>query len=120
MRVTPEQFQWRKENRIDGSYVSKPPEAYQGRSKRRRESPPHCQNCGRDTEYLFAGFVYPDVAEAQAKKRVKKHKGTVLDNRLVQALSTPFQAEPAEVCWACRPPSNLEIEEMLRNPKRNG
>lgn len=117
MRVTPEQFQWRKENRIDGSYVSKPPSAYR-RGPFRLRPQSKCANCGRETDYLFDGFIYPDVAEAQAKQRVKKHKGTVLDNRLAQALSTPFQTEPADVCQRCRPPSNLEIEEMLKTQRR--
>jgi hypothetical protein len=118
MRLTPEQFQWRKENRIDGSYVSKPPEAYKGRRKNSTGPvKPKCENCGRETEYLFPGFIYPEVAEARATTRVTKHRGTVLDDRLVRALSSPFQTEAAEVCMRCRPPSNLEIQEMLDERK---
>jgi hypothetical protein len=106
MRVTAEQFEWRKENRITGAYVSKPPDAYRRRSKR-RESPPHCENCGHDTEYLFEGFVYPvnDKGEPLSAEQTAA----------MMTLSGPFQTTPSQVCMRCRPPSNLEIEEILNN-----
>src|SRR4051812_15889089 len=60
-----------------------------------------CEQCGRQTDYLFAGYV---VAKAT---RYKRHAGTILDARLVDV------RRDAMVCQRCRPPSNLEKKEIL-------
>jgi hypothetical protein len=69
------------------------------------ESPPHCENCGRDTEVLFDGFIYPvdDKGEPLSPEQTAA----------MRALSSVFQVERGQVCMRCRPPSNLEIEEVL-------
>lgn len=65
MRLTAEQFEERWENRVTGAYTVKPPNTFRrGRKKaigpcevcRREIVGPHCENCGRETEYLFPGF----------------------------------------------------------------
>lgn len=83
--------------------------------KNRKESKlPHCENCGRETEYLFAGVKAPPPPPDPSTLR--RFKG---DMRLALALSAPFMAEAAEVCFQCRPPSNLEIKELVHEASRN-
>lgn len=67
-----------------------------------------CENCGRDTDVLFDGFITPQTPNYRP--------GTVFDKHLV-ALCSAFQTTPARVCLQCRPPSNLEIEEILAAAK---
>jgi hypothetical protein len=52
---------------------------------------PQCENCGRETEVLFDGFKLPDQDNAELQRSIAK-------------LTKKKR---------CRPPSNLEIEEML-------
>jgi hypothetical protein len=58
MRLTAEQFTWRKENRITGAYEIKPVNTF-------RKGAPRCDNCGRETEVLFDGFVASKSARAK-------------------------------------------------------
>jgi hypothetical protein len=74
---------------------------------------PRCENCGRATEYLFRGVIEPKSIPSA------KRRNTVFDERLMKALSMPFQTQEGLVCQQCRPPSNWEIEEILRDASRN-
>lgn len=162
MRVTPEQFEWRKENRITGAYVSNPP---RGERRGRKAVKPSCENCGTETDYLFAGFKSPNDARAKflLNERVKlsqqgreQFKGMTRtgvvasfpeeptqqdlirirvdlqeqptywhidfwepakDRRALVALCASMQTIPAMVCQRCRPPSNLEVREILAAAK---
>jgi hypothetical protein len=60
---------------------------------------PMCEQCGRETEYLFDGFVV--------------NKATRYDPRTKKAIGTVDVHRDAKVCQRCRPPSNLEIVEIL-------
>ena len=94
MRVTAEQFNARKENRLQGRYEVKPPNTERrGRKKLAQE----CGQCGRPTEYLFPGPV---------TKPCNVHPNGHTREGLV--------------CMRCRPPSNLEIQEMLEEGKYKG
>lgn len=64
-----------------------------------------CEACGRKTEYLFDGMIYTKATRYHpiTKKRI----GLIDVER------------SAKVCQRCRPPSNLEIAEMLKEGKRN-
>ena len=67
-----------------------------------------CDNCYRETEFLFEGFVLP-----LGKDHIpQKFRNTVM------ALSAPFQTTPGKVCFRCRPPSNLEIQEILSDAQQ--
>jgi hypothetical protein len=61
---------------------------------------PHCEQCGRETEYLFPGQV---VNKATRYSRGPRPKPIGLVDVYRDAM----------VCQRCRPPSNLEILEML-------
>jgi hypothetical protein len=94
MRITAEKFNERKENRIRGRYEVKPPNTER---RGRKKLGPHCEQCGRETEYLFP---------APVTKPCHAHPGGHTRDGLV--------------CHACRPPSNLEIQEMLEQGKYKG
>jgi hypothetical protein len=65
-----------------------------------------CESCGRKTEYLFDGFVVQKATRYNPK--TKKPIGLVDVHR------------DAKVCQRCRPPSNLEIQEILEEGKYKG
>lgn len=71
---------------------------------RRAVTAPYCENCGLETEFLFHGWVLPLGSDGEPQK----WKGTVFEVSV-------FEVEPFEgkVCQRCRPPSNLEIQEIL-------
>lgn len=69
-----------------------------------------CGNCGRDTDYLFEGFKDPPQ---MAAVELYQFRGKPATKAQVRALCEPFSTERTMVCMACRPPSNLEIEEIL-------
>lgn len=69
-------------------------------------STPHCEQCGRQTEYLFPGIV-----TGKATRYVKTRTGRVMKRGTVDV------ERDGMVCLVCRPPSNLEILEMMENGK---
>lgn len=66
-----------------------------------------CENCGRVTEVLFDGFKLPLAFET-----VRFTLGEAAARRQL-AVSVPFLTETARVCMRCRPPSSLEVREIL-------
>ena len=96
MRLTAEQFQERQENRVTGAYTVKPPNSER---RGRKKVVPHCENCGRETEYLFDGIVIS--------------KATRFDLNTKKPIGVVDVHREGQVCQRCRPPSNLEIEEIL-------
>jgi hypothetical protein len=70
-------------------------------------STPHCENCGRQTEYLF-----PGVVTGKATRYVKTRTGRV------KAKGTVDVERDGMVCLPCRPLSNLEIQELVENAGR--
>lgn len=84
--------------------------ASRGPGKRlKQKEGPRCDNCGLETEYLFDGFIYPvnDKGEPLSPEATAA----------MMALSAPFQVTPGQVCFRCRPPSNLEVQELLKEAK---
>lgn len=107
MRVTAEEFNWRKENRISGAYqVSAPRTGRTLKAQARQAAMSQCANCERLTTFLFEGFKFngesPEAIDAMSDKQLKKLK----------YYSEPFATEKAMVCLRCRPLSNLEVAEM--------
>lgn len=69
----------------------------------------HCEQCGRETDYLFKGTVTTQATQygfPQGQRGRPKVKPVGLID---------VQRE-GDVCAPCRPPSNLEIEEILAGP----
>lgn len=66
-----------------------------------------CENCGRDTDYLFDGLRF-QMPAAQIREmdplRLAKMK----------FLCEPFLTDRAMVCLRCRPLSNLEAAELAK------
>lgn len=107
MRLTAEQFNWRKENRVTGAYqVREPSTCRSVKACNRQLAANTCANCGRVTEFLFVGFRFngekPGAVLAMSERQLQKLK----------YYSEPFATEKAMVCLRCRPLSNLEIAEM--------
>lgn len=63
-----------------------------------------CEQCHRLTDYLFAGIVVTQ-ATRYVKANGKRPK--------VKAIGLVDVHREGLVCFRCRPPSNVEIEEML-------
>lgn len=65
-----------------------------------------CENCERKTLFLFTGFrfenVPPQVVREMSNETLMRMK----------AFCAPFCTQSAEVCFSCRPLSNLELGEL--------
>lgn len=72
---------------------------------------PWCENCDRETEFLFDG-------EVEVTRNVLCRD---YGNDARRKVPKPFQVKVSgKVCQRCRPPSNLEIQEILSDAKRKG
>lgn len=71
---------------------------------------PYCENCGRETEFLFDGFVLPLGRDNEPQE----WSGTVFEISVFELGKRGLQPKPGKVCLRCRPPSNLEIAEIRR------
>jgi hypothetical protein len=90
--------------------VSARPEWVSHRGNRKPKGP-QCGNCGRETEVLFDGFLAPVQMEAAG---MIEFRGQTATAEQLRVMCLAFNSsEPARVCQRCRPPSNLEVEEIL-------
>lgn len=94
MRLTAEQHDTRRENRIRGTYTISPPRTERRGRKAKRTS---CDQCGLETDYLFAGPVIREIEFYRAGRSNGIRRVT----------------RQGLVCQRCRPPSNLEKIEVL-------
>lgn len=74
----------------------------------------HCEQCGRQTDYLFRGTLTTKATSYGIDPNSKARKPRVIALGLVDV------HRPAEVCQRCRPPSNLEKKEILEEGKYKG
>lgn len=74
-----------------------------------RDYKPHCEQCGWETEYLFAGVV--------TAKATRYSRGVGGRSRS-RAIGVVDVQRDGMVCMRCRPPSDLEIKEMLSESSR--
>src|SRR5437016_4547001 len=94
MRVTAEQFNWRLENRITGAYEIKAPRTF-----RRGQMAPHCEQCGRETEFLFDGLIDPLAEDESGRFKLTK-------KQLRTRYKPGGELIPGRVCQRCRPLSD--------------
>ena len=76
-----------------------------------------CGACGRKTEFLFPAMIEKTIPAVFDKPAGKKFRRT---RRALAKAATRTVTVEGKVCATCRPPSNLEILEMLQEGKNNG
>ncbi len=64
---------------------------------------PFCEQCGRQTDYLFRGVVITQATRY----------GCAPGSRELKPIGLVDVHRDGMVCLPCRPPSNLEIKEIL-------
>lgn len=75
-------------------------------------SKPHCEQCGRETEFLFDGVL--------TEKRTRYEFPNGDRSKKPKAVGFIDVHRDAKVCQRCRPPSNLEIQELLDEGRYKG
>lgn len=65
-----------------------------------------CENCEAKTPFLFEGFKFQNVRAEVVRDMTN---ATLVR---MKAFAEPFSTQRAEVCFRCRPLSNLEREEL--------